>query len=77
MKVKVLGKFNYKGTGKQSGKPYTCVKVFVSAPLRDGEGESAELISLFDTDFASIRVGGSYDMEYNRKGFVDTFTPAK
>ena len=52
MKVKVLGKFNYKGTGKQSGKPYTCVKVFV-------------------------HIGGSYDMEYNRKGFVDTFTPAK
>ncbi len=77
MKVKVIGRYNFSGTGKQSGKAYSCVKVFVSMPLRDGEGESADLISLFNEDYASIRVGGFYDMEYNRRGFVDVFTPAK
>lgn len=77
MKVTVLGKQNLKGTSRKTGKPFDNNVIHVSMEQNGVEGKAVQTIWLDPLTYplASIRVGSTYNAEYDSRGFLVTFSP--
>lgn len=66
MKITVIGKSHHEGISRKSNASYNFNKVYYNAPDKDVEGLASMALTLDPPiiDYASIRVGGDYDVEY-------------
>lgn len=77
MKITVIGKAHREGTSKKTGKPFSFNEVHYTVPDRGVDGLAAKSINL-DSSFCpygSIQVGGTYNLEFNERGFMVDFAP--
>lgn len=72
MKIKVIGKAHLEGTSKKTGKPYNLNQIHFTAPARGVEGESAQTIMVDPVLYplSVIFVGSTYDVQFDRYGYV-------
>lgn len=77
MKVTVLGKQNLKGTSRKTGKAFDSNVVHVSMDQNGVEGKAVQTIWLDPVTYPlpGIRVGASYNVDYDNRGFLISFTP--
>lgn len=77
MKIKVLGKAHLEGTSKKTGKPYNFNQIHYVAPARGVTGYAActQVLdpALYPID--KIKVDGTYDIQFDNRGYVVEFTP--
>ena len=71
MKIKAIGK--RKGISKKSGKPY--FQVFYLDDCHGGEGKAGDSLFLEEDDFAKVTIGGEYNAEFSKGGFLTSFKP--
>lgn len=79
MRITIVGKEHRTGTGRNSGKPYDMSVIYYTVKRTGVEGVVAEegSINARMMGYADIVVGGAYDLEYNKDGFVEVFVPAQ
>ena len=72
MKIMVEGKAHLEGTSKRTGKDYNFNQIHYLAPARGVEGLAAQTISVDPKMYPieTIRVGSTYDVEFDRNGYV-------
>lgn len=77
MKVKVLGKQNMKGTSRKTGKPFDSNVCHIAYETPAVEGQAVQSIWLDPVTYPlhSIKVGATYNAEYDNRGFLVSFTP--
>ena len=77
MKIKVIGKAHLKGTSKKTGNPYDFIQVHYNGRAYGVEGVAALTLSLDPKDypFADVVVGGDYNVEFDRRGYIVEFLP--
>lgn len=77
MKVTVLGKQNMKGTSRKTGNPFDSNVVHVSYQQHGVDGLAVNTIWLDPVShpLSSIKVGGTYQAEYDSRGFLQSFAP--
>lgn len=75
MKIMVEGKAHLEGTSRRTGKDYNFNQIHFLSPARGVDGLAAQTISLDPHLYPieSIRVGGTYDVEFDRNGYVVGF----
>lgn len=78
MKIMVEGKAHLEGTSKRTGRDYNFNQIHYLAPARGVDGLAAQTINLDPKlyPFEAIHVGETYDVEFDRNGFVVAFEPA-
>lgn len=79
MRIKVYGKAHLEGVAKKSGNPYNFNQVHYLGKARGVEGQAAQTLALdpFDYPIERIEVGREYDVEFDNRGYVVGFIPAK
>lgn len=79
MKIKVIGKAHLEGTSKRTGNSYNFHQIHYNAPARGVEGVAAKTLSLepSQVSYASIQVGGEYQVEFDERGYVVSFEAVK
>ena len=79
MRIKVYGKAHLEGIAKKSGNPYNFNQVHYLGKACGVEGQAAQTLALdpFDYPIERIEVGREYDVEFDNRGYVVGFTPAK
>jgi hypothetical protein len=79
MKVNLVGKQHIQGVSKKTGNPYDNTIVHVTYPESGIDGNAVDRVFLDAKVFPveSLVVGATYDLEYNRRGFVAGFNPCK
>ena len=79
MRIKVYGKAHLEGVAKKSGNPYNFNQVHYLGKARGVEGQAALTLALdsFDYPIDRIEVGREYDVEFDNRGYVVAFAPAK
>ena len=79
MRIKVYGKAHLEGVAKKSGNPYNFNQVHYLGKARGVEGQAALTLALdsFDYPIERIEVGREYDVEFDNRGYVVAFAPAK
>lgn len=79
MRIKVFGKAHLEGVAKKSGNPYNFNQGHYLGKARGVEGQAALTLALdsFDYPIERIEVGHEYDVEFDQRGYVISFTPAK
>ena len=72
MKIMIEGKAHLEGTSKKTGKDYNFNQIHYLAPARGVEGLAAKTLSLDPMAYpiGSIRVGETYDVEFDERGYV-------
>ena len=79
MIIKVIGKSHMEGTSKKSGNAYNFTVVHFNAKARGVDGFAAKSANI-DGSFArfeDIVVGGTYNLEFDERGYVLAFEPVK
>ena len=79
MKIKVIGKAHRFGTSKKTGKDYDFLQLHYIGKERGVEGDAALTVTL-DSElypYDKIVVGGEYNVEYGRGGYVVNFEPVR
>ena len=78
MKVKVVGCVHRKGVSKKTGKEFNACFVSVTYPQKDYVGLKAEELYISMETLGGVipEPGKEYNLEYNRSGFIDSFTPS-
>ena len=79
MKIKVIGKAHLEGTSKRTGNSYNFHRIYYNAPARGVEGVAAKDLTLepYQVSYASIQVGGEYQVEFDERGGVVSFEAVK
>lgn len=79
MKITVIGKQHMEGTSKKTGNPYNFNQVHYNAPSRGVEGVAAKTLNLDPSmaNYGSIQVGGTYNVEFDERGFCVAFEATK
>ena len=79
MRIKVYGKAHLEGVAKKSGNPYNFNQVHYLGKAHGVEGQAALTLALdsFDYPIDCIEVGREYDVEFDNRGYVVAFAPAK
>ena len=79
MRIKVYGKSHLEGVAKKTGNPYNFNQVHYLGKARNVEGLAAQTLALdpFDYPIDRIEVGREYDVEFDNRGYVVAFAPAK
>ena len=79
MRIKVCGKAHLEGIAKKTGNRYNFNQVHYLGKARGVEGQAAQTLALdpFDYPIERIEVGREYDVEFDNRGYVVGFTPAK
>ena len=77
MKITVRGKAHMEGTSKKTGRPYNMNQIHYLGRSPFVEGECAETLFLDPAIYPldTIIVGMEYDVEFNNRGYVVSFTP--
>lgn len=77
MKIKVLGKAHLEGISKKTGNAYNFNQVHYAGKARGVEGEAAKTLNLDPLDYPlySIKVGETYEVEFDDRGYVVGFDP--
>lgn len=77
MKVTVLGKQNLSGISRKTGKKFNSNVVHVSMEKNGVEGKAVQTIWLDPASYPleKIRVGGTYQADYDSQGFLLAFSP--
>lgn len=77
MKVVVLGKQNLKGTSRKTGKSFDSNVVHCSMEQTGVEGKAVQTIWLDPITYplSTIRVGATYNAEYDSRGYLVGFSP--
>lgn len=75
MKIKVIGKANFFGTSKKTGKPYDFNQVHYIGKSRGVQGEAALTLNLASEEYPldSIQIGATYNVEFDSRGYVVAF----
>lgn len=75
MKIQVEGKAHLEGTSKRTGKEYNFNQIHYLAKSHGVVGLAAQTVSLDPNayPFNDIIVGGVYNIEFDRNGFVQEF----
>lgn len=79
MKIKVYGKSHLEGVAKKTGRSYDFIQIHYLAKARYVIGDAA-LTLAFDPEFYPfdlIEVGKEYNVEFDNRGYVVDFSPAK
>lgn len=79
MKIKVCGKAHLEGVAKKTGCPYNFNQVHYLGKARGVIGEAA-LTLVLDPDIYPIdliEVGKEYNVDFDNRGYVFDFSPAK
>lgn len=79
MDIRIIGKEELKGVGKNSGKPYHFYVCYYMAENRYVEGYRGERFQL-DPKFCpydQIRLGSTYRVDFDQRGYVVGFELAK
>lgn len=79
MKIKVLGKSHLEGVAKKTGRPYNFNQIHYLGKARNVIGDAALTLAL-DPDIYPIdliEVGKEYNVEFDNRGYVVDFSPAK
>ncbi len=79
MKIKVIGKEHREGTSKKTGNKYNANIVHYLSKARGLEGQCGKSAWLDPVmiHMEEIVVGGEYIIEFDDRGFVQEFYPAK
>ena len=79
MKIMVYGKAHLEGVAKKTGNPYNFNQVHYLGKARGVIGQAALTLALdpFDYPIDSIDVGKEYNVEFDNRGYVVEFSPAK
>jgi len=79
MKIKVIGKAHREGVAKKTGNPYNFNQVHYTGPDRGVEGLASLILNLDPSviPYADIKLNANYDVEFNNRGYVVSFTPTK
>lgn len=77
MKIKVLGKGNFCGVSKKTGKEYNFNQIHFLGKARGIEGQAAKTLTLSPADYPldSIVIGKDYDVEFDENGYIVEFRP--
>lgn len=77
MKVLVVGKEHASGKSKKTGKDFSNTVVHVSFKKNRVEGQAVDIVWLDPASYPleSIKVGGTYDVDRDSRGFVIGFEP--
>lgn len=72
MKIHVEGKAHLEGVSKRTGNAYNFNQIHFLAPARGVEGLAAQTITVDPAMYPieTIRVGSTYDVEFDRRGYV-------
>lgn len=72
MIIEVIGKAHIEGIGKKSGKPFNSNVLHYNTPARNVTGLAAETVMVDAVlyPFDTIVVGGRYDIQFDRYGYV-------
>lgn len=75
MIVTIVGRSHMEGTSKKTNKPYNLNQIHYLGTSRNVDGQAAETAFLSDTEYPyyDIRVGGKYNLEFDRNGYVIGF----
>lgn len=75
MKIKVLGKGNFCGTSKKTGKDYNFNQIHYLGKARGIEGQAAKTLTLSPDDYPihTIQIGKDYNVEFDENGYVVEF----
>ena len=75
MKAVVLGKEYASGTSKKSGKDFAATVVHVSFKKNKVEGQAVDSVWLDPASYplADIKIGATYDVDRDSRGFVIGF----
>lgn len=79
MKIKVCGKAHLEGVAKKTGRPYNFNQIHYLGKARGVIGEAALTLAL-DPDIYPIdliEVGKEYNVDFDNRGYVFDFSPAK
>ena len=79
MKIMVYGKAHLEGVAKKTGNPYNFNQVHYLGKARGVVGQAALTLALdpFDYPIERIEVGKEYNVEFDNRGYVVDFAPAK
>lgn len=79
MKVQLIGKQHSEGVSRKTGKPYNFNIAHVVRSDKDVDGMVGDRVYLDPNQYPldSLVVGSTYDLDYNNRGFVADFRPAK
>ena len=79
MVIKVIGKSHMEGTSKRTGNQYNFNTVYFNAKARGVDGLAAKSTNIDGSfiRYEDIQVGGSYNLEFDERGYVMAFEPAK
>lgn len=77
MRVKVLGKQNLQGVSRKTGKEFNSNVVHVMFQKNGVDGDAVQTIWLDPQTYplASIKLGQTYNVDYDSAGFLLGFTP--
>lgn len=75
MKIMIEGKAHLEGTSKKTGKPYNFNQIHYLSPARGVEGLAAKTTNLDPIAYpiGSIKVGETYDIQFDQSGYVVAF----
>lgn len=77
-KVNLVGKEYVSGTSRKTGKPFEMWVAYIEYPDRHVEGVKCENIVLnASIPSADLVVGATYELSYNKRGYVDNFSICK
>lgn len=79
MKITVYGKAHLEGVAKKTGNPYNFNQVHYLGKARGVIGQAALTLALDPSDYPidRIEVGKAYNVEFDNRGYVVDFSPAK
>lgn len=79
MKITVYGKAHLEGVAKKTGNPYNFNQVHYLGKARGVIGQAALTLALDPSDYPidRIEVGKEYNVEFDNRGYVVDFSPAK
>lgn len=79
MIIKVIGKSHREGVSKKTGNPYNMNTIFFNAKARGVEGLASKeaIIDPAFCGYEAIQVGGSYNLEFDERGYVMAFEPVR
>ena len=79
MKIMIEGKAHLEGTSRRTGKDFNFNQIHYLAPARGVEGVAAKTLGLDPAmyPYASIKVGEVYEVKFDERGYVVSFTPAE
>ena len=79
MKIKVCGKAHLEGVAKKTGRPYNFNQIHYLGKARGVIGEAALTLALDPDTYPLdlIEVGKEYNVDFDNRGYVFDFSPAK